>query len=137
MAPELCTQIPALKALHIGVPPPLNAIMLRVGVCAAHGVVVPVNLNATREIAKSVCTCDIGTDDVALDEIAGTARSEDHTKVAIVARDQIAGRRAGISCQTADQVTREATIEIQTNVWIRQSDCSGYVRANKVALHRG
>ena len=82
-----------------------------------------------------MCASDVGADDVALDEIADGVLSEDDTAGAI-ARDQVAGRRTGTSCQAPDEVVRDAIIEIQANVWIGQSDCSGYIRANEVALHR-
>ena len=82
-----------------------------------------------------MCACDVSPDDIALDEVAGGVDSpEDHTTGAI-ARDQIAGRRAGSSCQAADDVIRSA-IGVHADIWIRQNYCSCNVRANKVALDR-
>src|SRR5262249_27444250 len=71
------------------------------------------------------------------DEVAGGVLSDDYTKVASagVGGDQIAGWRTRSSCQTADHGIRDATIEIQANVWVTQSDCPSYIRANEVALH--
>jgi len=75
-----------------------------------------VNGDPARGVAQRLCACDIGADDVTLDKVAGGVLSEDHTRVAIVARDQIAGRRAGSSCQAADDGIGDATIEIHANV---------------------
>src|ERR671935_3152077 len=104
---------------------------------AAHGVVVAVvNGDPARGVAQRLCACDIGADDITLDEVAGRVLSEDHTRVAIVARDQIARRVAGLSRLATDEVTRDATVEIHANVWISQSDFSGAIRTDEVALDR-
>ena len=59
-----------------------NVARVRVG--APHGVVVPVNENSAR-VAQRLCACDIGADDVALDEVVRTEESEDETGVASIA----------------------------------------------------
>ena len=64
---------------------------------AAYRVIVPVNKNAAR-VGQRLRACDIGPDDITLDEVAGTVESDDYTGVASIARDQIARRRAGSSC---------------------------------------
>src|SRR5262249_36181988 len=86
-------------------------------------------------IAQWLCACDIRPDDVAREGGAGGAGPEDHPSFADVARDQIAGRCTGSSRQPADDVIRRA-IDIDAYIWIAQGNCSGYVRANEVALHR-
>src|SRR5262249_11587361 len=106
----------------------------RVRVCAAYGVIVTVNQYALP-VAQRLCACDIGSDDVTLDEVAGTVGSEKHSIGTIIARDQIAGRRTGGSCQAADHSIRDETIEVQANVRITEGDCACDIRANKVALH--
>jgi hypothetical protein len=108
---------------------------------AAHGVVVPVNqyalprLDATHERLRA---SDIGADDVTLDNVAGTVGSENQTRVAnaTVARDQIAGRRAGSGCQAPDKRIQDAAIEIHANVRVRHRLRSSYIRTYEVALHR-
>jgi hypothetical protein len=106
----------------------------RAASCAAYGVAVTTDQDAAQ-IAQGLCAGDVGADDVALDKIAlGT--TYDHTIVATTAGDQIAGRRTGSGCQAADDVIRDAAIDIHASVWIRQSGCSGYIRANEVALDR-
>ena len=107
----------------------------RVRVGAAHGVVMTANEDPAR-VAQRLCACDIGANDVTLDEIAGGVLCKDHTCVAIVARDQIPGRRAWSGCQAADNAIRDASIEIHANVGITEGDCSGDVRTNEVALDR-
>src|SRR5262249_14529422 len=102
---------------------------------AAYGVVVSVNADPAGEVAQRLCACDIGSDDVTLDEVAGTIGSEEHTTVAVVARDQIAGRRAWSTCQAADNSIRDAAIEIQANIRVTECDCACDIRANEVALH--
>src|SRR5262249_53490841 len=108
----------------------------RVSVRAADSVVVTIDQDAAR-IAQRLCAGNIGANNVALEEIAGGVLSDDYTKVASagIGRDQIARRRTGTSCQTADHSISDATIEIQANVWTTQSDCASYIRANEVALH--
>lgn len=106
----------------------------RVSGRTANSVIMSVNLYAARGIAQRLCACDIGADDVTLNEVAGGVLSEDQTRVAIVARDQIARRRAGSSCQASDGAVRDASIEIHAKVWITQGDCACNIRADKVAL---
>lgn len=108
----------------------------RVWVRPAYRVVMTVNCDAARDVAKRLCACDIGSDDVTLNEIAGGVLSEGHTRVAIVARNQIAGRRAGSSCQAADLGPRDASIETQAKIGITEGDCARDISANEVALHR-
>src|SRR6516165_8549813 len=93
-----------------------------------------VNSEPAREVAQRLCACDIRADDVTLDDVAGAVLPEGHTRVAIVARDQIARRSAGSGCEAAYKCVRDATIETQANVWTTQSDGSGYIRANEVTL---
>ncbi len=82
-----------------------------------------------------MCACDVSPDDIALDDIPlCRATGNPHTGGAIPG-DQIAGRRAGSSCQAADDVIRSA-IGVHADIWIRQNYCSCNVGANKVALDR-
>src|SRR4029077_6076276 len=79
----------------------------RAGGRAANGVVVAgvaagINYqNALLVIAQRLSACEIGADDVALDEIARRA-GHFHTSPRVTARDHIPRRRAGSSCQSAD-----------------------------------
>ncbi len=108
----------------------------RVRVGAAYGIVMTVNGDPARGVAQRLCACDIGADYVTLDKVAGGVLSEDHTRVAIVAGDEITGRRPRSGCQPADYITRAAGIEIHASVGIRQGDCSCDICANEVSLHR-
>jgi len=92
----------------------------RVRVRPAHGIVVTVNGDPTGGVAQRLCACDIGADDVTLDEVARGILSEGQGRVAIVARNKIAGRRAGSGCQSAEVATRDASIEIHAKVRIAE-----------------
>jgi hypothetical protein len=65
----------------------------------------------------------------------GGSSTEEHTSVANVAGDQITRRRAGSSCESADDVIRGA-IDGYAYIRIGESDCSSDIRANEVALDR-
>src|ERR1700751_5173705 len=64
----------------------------------------------------------------------GAGRKENNTRAAIVARDQIARRRARSGCESADKVV--SALRIHAYVRVGQSDCSCDVGANEIALHR-
>src|SRR4029077_15857505 len=111
----------------------------RAGDHAAHGVVVAggaavINyVNAHLWISRRLSACDIRADNVALDEIARPT-GHVHT-IDTIARDQIPRRRAGRSCQSADDVFIRIDRDAQTpRIW--QGYCSRNVRADEVALNR-
>ena len=107
----------------------------RVGGGAAYRIVVTVNNDPARRVGQRLSAGDVGADNIALDEVAGAAGSEDNTGVASIAGDQIAGRCTRSSCQAADEVIGGA-IDVYACVRVRQGDCACNVCADEVALDR-
>src|SRR5438876_4229491 len=102
--------------------------------CAADCVVVTNNADSDR-VDQGLCAGDIGTDDVTLDDSAVNIAAKKHTKVTVIARDEVTRWRARSCRQSADDIIRAADIETDSTVPTRQSDCSSDVRADEVALH--
>src|SRR5437867_12408857 len=110
---------------HRGAPAVEGDDVARVRVGAAYGIVMTVNGDPARGVAQRGCACDIGADYVTLDKVAGGGLSADHTRVAIVAGDEMTGRRPRSGGQPADYMTRAAGSENQAAVGIRRAVCSG------------
>src|SRR4029077_6395815 len=81
----------------------------RAGGRAAYRVVMTINLDADR-VAQGLRACDIGADDVTLDDSALNRAAKSPTKVTIITRDEITWRRPRRGCQPADDIISVAGI---------------------------
>jgi hypothetical protein len=82
-----------------------------------------------------LCAGDVGTNNVALDDMALRRDAEKHySTIASVSRDQITWRRARSGCQAADKVV--SALRIYAYVRVGYGNCAGDIRADEVPLHR-